>query len=71
MGLQFGVVLGGSVVIETIFSIPGLGAWVVTAVSNRDYQIIQAAAVIFALWFLTITLVTDVLYAWVDPRIRY
>lgn len=71
VGLQFGIVLGGSVVIETIFSIPGLGAWIVTAVSNRDYQIIQATAVIFALWFLTITLLTDVLYAWVDPRIRY
>jgi peptide/nickel transport system permease protein len=71
VGLQFGVVLGGSVIIETIFSIPGMGAWLVTAVSNRDYQIVQAVAVVFAIWFLTITLITDVLYAWVDPRIRY
>lgn len=71
VGLQFGVVLGGSVIIETIFGIPGIGAWLVTAVSNRDYQIVQAIAIVFALWFLMITLVTDVLYAWVDPRIRY
>ncbi len=71
VGLQFGVVLGGSVIIETVFGIPGIGAWLVTAVSNRDYQIVQAIAIVFALWFLIITLTTDILYAWVDPRIRY
>jgi peptide/nickel transport system permease protein len=71
IGLQLGVVLGGSVIIETIFTIPGMGAWLVTAVSNRDYQVVQAVAVVFALWFLTITLLTDIMYAWVDPRIRY
>lgn len=71
VGLQFGVVLGGSVIIETIFGIPGIGAWLVSAVGNRDYQIVQAIALIFALWFLAITLLTDILYAWVDPRIRY
>ena len=71
VGLQFGVVLGGSVIIETIFGIPGIGAWLVSAVSNRDYQIVQAISLVFALWFLAITLVTDIMYAWVDPRIRY
>ncbi len=71
IGIQFGAILGGSVIIETVFSIPGIGAWLVTAVGNRDYQIVQAIAVVFALWFLFITLVTDVMYAWVDPRIRY
>ncbi len=71
IGLQFGVVLGGSVIIESIFTIPGLGAWIVTGVNNRDYQIVQAVAVVFAMWFLAITLITDIMYAWVDPRIRY
>jgi peptide/nickel transport system permease protein len=71
VGLQFGVVLGGSVVIESIFGIPGLGAWIVKGVNDRDYQIVQAVTVVFALWFLAITLITDILYAWVDPRIRY
>lgn len=71
VGLQFGTVLGGSVIIETIFGVPGIGAWLVTAVGNRDYQIVQAITVVFAVWFLLITLATDVLYAWVDPRIRY
>ncbi len=71
IGLQFATVLGGSVVIETIFGVPGMGAWLVFAVSNRDYQIVQGVTVIFAMWFVAITLLTDVLYAWVDPRIRY
>jgi ABC-type dipeptide/oligopeptide/nickel transport system permease component len=71
VGLQFASVLGGSVVLETIFSIPGIGAWLVFGVSNRDYQVVQAIAVIFAIWFLLITLLTDIMYAWVDPRIRY
>lgn len=71
VGLQFGVVLGGSVIIESIFSVPGIGAWVVLAVNNRDYQVVQAVATVFAVWFLAITLLTDILYAWVDPRIRY
>ena len=71
IGLQFGIVLGGSVIIESIFTLPGMGAWLVMAVNNRDYQIVQAVAVVFAFWFLTITLITDILYAWVDPRIRY
>ncbi|MCC6381431.1 MAG: ABC transporter permease [Dehalococcoidia bacterium] len=71
VGLQFGVILGGSVIIESIFAVPGIGAWIVTAVNNRDYQIVQGVTVVFAAWFLLITLLTDVLYAWVDPRIRY
>lgn len=71
VGLQFATMLGGAVFIETIFSIPGIGSWMVFAVNNRDYQIVQGVAVVFAIWFVAMTLVTDVLYAWVDPRIRY
>lgn len=71
LGLQFGLILGGSVIIENIFTIPGIGAWIVTAVDNRDYQIVQAVSVVFAAWFLFITLLTDILYAWADPRIHY
>lgn len=71
VGLQFGLVLGGSVIMESIFNIPGMGLWVISAVGERDFMIIQAVVVVFATWFLLITLLVDIAYAWVDPRIRY
>ncbi len=71
IGLQFGLVLGGSVIMESIFNIPGIGLWVISAVGERDFMIIQAVVLVFAAWFLLITLLVDVAYAWVDPRIRY
>ncbi len=71
VGLQFSLLLGGSVIIESIFNIPGIGLWVLQAVGERDFMIIQAVVVVFAGWFLLITLLIDIAYAWVDPRIRY
>ena len=71
IGLQFSLVLGGSVIMESIFNIPGMGLWVISAVGERDFMIIQAVVVVFATWFLLITLLVDIAYAWVDPRIRY
>ena len=71
VGIQFSLVLGGSVIMESIFSIPGMGLWVISAVGQRDFIVIQAVVVFFATWFLLITLIVDVAYAWVDPRIRY
>ena len=71
VGLQFSLALGGSVIMESIFNIPGMGLWVISAVGERDFMIIQAVVVVFATWFLLITLLVDVAYAWVDPRIRY
>ena len=71
LGLQAGVLLGGAVVVESIFSVPGLGLMASQAVLGRDYQTLQALIVLFAAWFITVQLVVDVAYAWVDPRIRY
>ena len=71
VGLQFGFLLGGSVIMERIFSIPGMGQWVLSGVGQRDFMVIQAVVIVFAAWFLLITLLIDIAYAWVDPRIRY
>lgn len=71
VGIQFSLVLGGSVIMETIFGIPGMGLWVIRASGERDFIVIQGAVIFFATWFLLITLVVDLAYAWVDPRIRY
>ena len=70
-GLQFGLILGGSAIIETLFNIPGLGYWIVNNVGDRDFQVIQAAALIFATWFMLVRILVDVGYAYIDPRIRY
>ena len=71
IGIQLGLVLGGSVIMEQIFNIPGMGLWIISAAGQRDFIVIQGAAIFFAAWFLLITLVIDIAYAWVDPRIRY
>ncbi len=70
-GLQFGLILGGSAIIEVLFNIPGAGWWIVNNVGDRDFQVIQAIALVFAAWFLIIRLLVDVGYAYIDPRIRY
>jgi peptide/nickel transport system permease protein len=71
LGLQAGSLLGGAVVVETIFSVPGLGLMASQAVVARDYQALQLLTVLFAGWFITVQLLVDVAYAAVDPRIRY
>lgn len=70
-GLQFGFLLGGSVVIETVFSWPGLGKLLIDSVAYRDYPVIQAEMLIFALEFILINLVVDLLYGVLNPQIRY
>ncbi len=70
-GLQFGLILGGSAIIESLFSIPGIGFWIVNNVGDRDFQVIQAIVLILSTWFLVIRLLVDVGYAYIDPRIRY
>lgn len=70
-GLQFGFLLGGSVVIETVFSWPGLGKLLIDSVAYRDYPVIQAEMLIFALEFILINLVVDLLYGILNPQIRY
>lgn len=70
-GLQFGVLLGGTVVLESIFSLPGLGALTLGAVTIKDYPQIQGLVLFFAIVLVSINLVVDMSYAWFDPRIRY
>ncbi len=70
-GLQFGFLLGGSVVIESVFSWPGLGKLLIDSVAYRDYPVIQAEMLIFALEFIIINLVVDLLYGILNPQIRY
>ena len=71
VGLQFGFLLGGSIVVETVFSWPGLGRLLVDSVSYRDYPVIQAEILLFSVEFILINLVVDLLYAAANPEIRY
>ncbi|OLA93183.1 MAG: glutathione ABC transporter permease GsiC [Sutterella sp. 54_7] len=71
MGLQFGFLLGGSIVVEKVFNWPGMGRLLVDAVDMRDYPVIQASVLLFSLEFIVINLVVDVLYGWINPSIRY
>ncbi len=71
IGIIFSLMLSGSVVIETVFSIPGLGRLMASAILTRDYPLIQGGLLMTAAMFVLINLVVDVLYAYVDPRIRY
>jgi len=71
IGIIFSLMLSGSVVIETVFSIPGLGRLMASAILTRDYPLIQGGLLLTAAMFVLINLVVDVLYAYVDPRIRY
>lgn len=71
MGLQFGFLLGGSIVVEAVFNWPGLGRLLVDAVDMRDYPVIQTLVLLFSLEFILINLVVDVLYGFINPTIRY
>jgi ABC-type dipeptide/oligopeptide/nickel transport system permease component len=70
VGLQFGYILGGAVVIETVFTWPGVGLFTIQAILNRDYPVVQAAVFILATAVVLINLAVDLLYVWIDPRIR-
>ncbi|SFS65337.1 peptide/nickel transport system permease protein [Marininema halotolerans] len=70
-GLQMGLLLGGAILTETIFSWPGIGRYVYEAINNRDYPVIQSGILIIAFIFVMINLIVDLLYAWIDPRIQY
>lgn len=70
-GLQFGALLGGAVIIETVFSWPGLGLLSITAIRARDLPMMQGTVLVFAICFMIVMLITDLLYAAINPRIRY
>lgn len=71
VGLQFGYLLGGAVLVEAVFSIPGIGKLLVDAIFERDYPVVQATMIFIAVSFVIVNLLTDVAYSYFDPRIRY
>jgi ABC-type dipeptide/oligopeptide/nickel transport system permease component len=71
VGLQYGFLLGGAVVTETIFAWPGIGRLAMTAILQRDYPVVQGCVLLVAVIFVLINLGVDLLYGWLDPRIRY
>lgn len=71
VGLQTGFLLSGAVLTETIFAWPGMGRWIVDAISSNDVPVVQGGVLIFATVFVVVNLVVDISYAWLDPRIRY
>jgi len=70
-GMQFGFLIGGTVIIETVFAWPGVGRLVVQAIFNRDYPLVQAIVLVLAVIFVLVNLLVDVLYVYLDPRISY
>jgi ABC-type dipeptide/oligopeptide/nickel transport system permease component len=71
VGLQFGAVLTGSIVTETIFAWPGVGRLLITAINTRDYPLVQGCILWIAVIYVGVNLLTDMVYGWLDPRIRY
>lgn len=70
VGLQFGGLLGGAVVVETVFSFPGIGDLLVNSIQQRDYNVVQACVLVIAAVFVIVNLVVDLLYGFLDPRVR-
>lgn len=71
IGLQFGTLLGGAILTETIFSWPGIGSWIYEGILARDYPVVQGGVVFVAVTFVLINLLVDLSYAFLDPRIQY
>lgn len=70
VGLQLGTLVGGAVIVETVFAWPGVGRLLIDAIQNRDFPIVQAATALIAAVFVVMNLVVDVTYTWLDPRVR-
>jgi peptide/nickel transport system permease protein len=71
LGLQFGTLVGGAVITEYVFALPGVGRLVVDAIFSRDYPLVQGVILIIATGFVLSNLLVDIVYGWLDPRIRY
>jgi ABC-type dipeptide/oligopeptide/nickel transport system permease component len=71
IGLQFGTLLGGAVLTESVFGWPGIGLLLVNSIFSRDYPMVQGIALVFSTMFILLNLVVDILYAYIDPRIHY
>ncbi|GHU74345.1 peptide ABC transporter permease [Clostridia bacterium] len=70
LGVNFGTVLGGSVIIENVFNIPGIGTYILTAIRSKDMPIVMSSTIVLATYFCIIMIAVDILYAFIDPRIR-
>ena len=70
LGFQFGLLLGGAVITETIFALPGVASLVVESIFNSDFPVVQAAVALFALLIVAANLITDIVVAWLDPKLR-
>jgi peptide/nickel transport system permease protein len=71
LGMEFGWLLSGSFIVETIFSYPGIGGLTVQSISNRDFTVVQGCVFFIVIIFCTINLIIDIIYVYIDPRIRY
>ena len=71
LGIQVGYLLGGAVVVEEVFSLPGIGRMLLNAINQRDYALVQAGVLVIATLFVVTNTLVDVLYGVLDPRIRY
>ena len=71
VGLQLGAVLTGTIITETIFAWPGVGRRLIQAINFRDYPLVQGCILLIAVTYVTMNLLVDLAYAWLDPRIRY
>jgi peptide/nickel transport system permease protein len=70
VGLQFGGILGGVVIVETVFQWPGLGSLLVTSILTRDYTVVQAVILLTVVTYMVVNLVTDIVYTYVNPRVQ-
>ena len=70
LGIQVGQLLGGTVVVEEVFSVPGVGRMLLTAIIQRDYALVQGTVLVIAILFVAVNIVVDLLYGYLDPRIR-
>jgi len=70
IGIQFATLLGGTVIIESIFGLPGIGRYIYESISTRDYPVVQSVTLVMAAIFVLISLVVDITYAFMDPRLR-
>ena len=71
VGLSFGSLLNGTVIVEFIFTIPGLGSLLVNGINSRDYQLVQTLIVIYALFFISVNFLTDIVYRKLDRRVQF
>jgi peptide/nickel transport system permease protein len=71
LGLSIGSLMGGTVILEKVFALPGAGALLIDSIGARDYPVVQAATMVFATMVILVNLVTDIIYSFLDPRVRY